>query len=85
MKIYINQTELRGSPAEIVKLMREASFSKEQFTSAADYSKYLARRISELADRKVEITKGADDETASREILLALESIGALEIEEDEA
>lgn len=84
MKICIEGATYEGSPAEILAQMRDAAFSRDDYTSLREYLVYTARRIEDLTDIRIPIEQCDTDDGAAREIISALESIGALDVLEDD-
>ena len=84
MKICIVEAAYEGSPAEILAQLRDAAFSRDDFTSFREYLAYTARRIEDLTDIRIPIEQYDTDDGAAREIISALESIGALDVLEDD-
>lgn len=84
MKICNEDATYEGSPAEILAQLRDAAFSRDDFTSFREYLTYAARRIEDLTDIHIPIEQYDTDDGAALEIISALESIGALDVLEDD-
>ncbi len=83
LKIQIEEEIYEGKPTEIIRLLWEYSFDKQQFPDLERYIAWMAENFERMTDLKCELS-GMDTAAQAEKLLLCLADIDALEVIENE-
>jgi len=83
MKVRIEEEIYAGTPSEIVELLRENAFDREQFPDLDGYIGYMCESFERMTDLSCTV-RGESLDDRAKELLLRFADIDALEVLEDE-